>query len=229
MYPSSDQPSVMAERQTHLNGASHRHRHRPDLIFKIVVTGLAVLGFSVFVVLLVFTPKSLKIHVTHAFLAQFNLTTNNTLYYNLALKISIENPNKRIGLYYDNIQANDYYGTINSDGYYAYHKFGTVSVTPFYQGYKNTSVLSPVFHGHELLSLETSELSNFSSEKSHGVYSIDVDLNLTIRAMVGRWIKIGHFEPVIMCGLMVPLSSNGKSAASFSTTECELYTDHMFV
>ncbi|KAE8099242.1 hypothetical protein FH972_017239 [Carpinus fangiana] len=207
----------MEEKQTHLNGAHHRHRHRPSLISKIVVIVLAVIGPSVFVVLLILTPKSFKIHVTDAFLAQFNLTTNNyTLHYNLALNISIRNSNKRIGFYYDTIHANGYY-------YYPY-RFGAVSLTPFYQGHKNTSVLSPVFHGRQrLYFLESSELiPKFNNDTSDGVYRIAVELYLSFRTKGERWIKNGHFNPVINCDLKVPLSSNGKSAARFETTECEL-------
>ncbi|KAE8099245.1 hypothetical protein FH972_017242 [Carpinus fangiana] len=203
----------MEEKQTHLNGA----RHRPSLISKIVVTVLlGVVGPSVFVVLLILTPKSLKIQVEDAFLVQFNLTTDNyTLHYNLALDISIRNPNKRIGFYYDTIQAN---------GYYDYHKFGTVSLTPFYQGHKNTSVLSPVFNGSQQFSFpESSKLiPKFNTDTSHGVYTIAVELNLSFRTKGGRWIKKGHFNPLINCDLEVPLSSNGKSAARSNNNECKL-------
>jgi hypothetical protein len=174
--------------------------------------------------LLIFTPKSLKIHVTNAFLPQFNLTTNNTLHYNLALNISIRNPNKGIGLYYDAIQANGYYDTSDlAEGYnYFYYPFGTVSwITPFYQGHKNTSVLSPVFYGQKSDFLETSELiPKFNT--SDGVYTIGVELNLSFRTKGGHWIKKGPFNPVIYCYLKVPLSSNGISAARFNATKCKL-------
>ena len=203
----------MEEKQTHLNGA--RHRQRPGLISKIVVTVLAVVGPSVFVVLLILTPKRLEIDVTNAFLSEFNLTINNTLHYNLTLNISIKNPNKRIGLYYDTIQAKGY---VFDD-----YQFGTVSLPPFYQGHKNTSVLSPVFHGQLLSFPESSDLiPNFNNDTSDGVYDIAVELYLSFRTKGGRWIKNGHFKPVIWCSLKVPLSSNGKSAVGFTPTECSL-------
>jgi hypothetical protein len=216
----------MEEKQIHLNVAHNCHRHRPSLISKIVVTVLAVVGPSVFIVLLILTPKSLKIHVTDAFLVQFNLTTDNTLHYNLALHISIRNPNKGIGLYYDAIQAKGYYDTSDlAEGYNdIYYAFGTGSwITPFYQGHKNTSVLSPVFYGQKSDFLETRKLiSKFNNDTSDGVYTIGVELNLSFRTKGGRWIKKGHFNPVIYCYLKVPLSSNGKSAARFNATKCKL-------
>jgi hypothetical protein len=222
----------MEERQTHLNGA----RHRPSLISKIVVTVLlGVVGPSVFVVLLILTPKSLKIHVEDAFLAQFNLTTNNyTLHghYNLALKISIRNPNKGFGFYYDTIHAKGYYYyTIKAKGYYDkyYYPFGAVSLPGFYQGHKNTAFLSPVFHERQQFHYrESSELIDqlileFYNDTSDGVYRIAVELYLSFSTKGRRWIKKGNFNPVIYCDLKVPLSSNGKPAAgTFKPTECEL-------
>jgi len=69
--------------------------------------------------------------------------------------------------------------------------------------------------------LGTSEQSNFDSETTNGIYSIDLKINLKMRAKVG-WIKIGTFKPKIKCGLKVPLSSNGKSTGSFEATKCSL-------
>ncbi|KAF5473929.1 hypothetical protein F2P56_005876 [Juglans regia] len=231
----------MAESQTHLNGAYYgpsipprrKDYHRPgrgsggcgccgclfgclcncilSLIFKIVFAVIVMIGLAALVIWLILRPNNLKFHVTDAALTQFNLsTTNNMLQYNLALNVTVRNPNKRIGIYYDTIQANAYYED---------QRFDSESLTRFYQGHKNTTVLSPVFVGQQLVSLGTSELSKFNSEKSNGIYSIDLKLRLRIRVKVG-WIKFGHFKPKINCDLKVPLSSNGSSASSFETTKC---------
>lgn len=182
------------------------------LIFKIVFTILIIVGLAVLVVWLILRPNNLKFHVTDASLTEFNFNTTNTLQYNMALNLTVRNPNKRVGIYYDTIEANVYY-----EG----QRFRTVDLTPFYQGHKNTTVLSTAFNGTQVVLLGTSELSNFNTETSDGIYSIDLKLNLKIRAKVG-WIKIGKFKPKIKCGLKVPLSSNGKSASSFETTKCSL-------
>jgi|UniRef100_A0A2N9GIX2 hypothetical protein len=233
----------MADKQPHLNGAYygpsipppprksyHRHSHGRSsgcgcfgclfgclcecifsLIFKLVFTVLILVGIAAVIFWFLVRPNNLKFYVTDASLTQFNFTTNNNLQYNLDLNITVRNPNKRIGIYYDTIQASTYY-----EG----QRFDTVSLTPFYQGHKNTSLLSQVFDGQKLVLLGTSEVSNFNSEKSNGVYSIDVKLNLKIRVKVG-WIKIGHFKPKIDCGLKVPLSGS-SSGGSFETTKCGL-------
>ncbi|KAB1222555.1 Protein YLS9 [Morella rubra] len=237
----------MAEKQSHLNGAFYgpsippprRAYNRPSrgsggcgccgclfgclcdcifgLIFKLVFTVLIIIGLAALVVWLVLRPNNLKFNVTDASLTQFNLDSNNTLQYNLALNITVRNPNKRIGIYYDTIQANAYYED---------QRFNTVTLTPFYQGHKNTSVLTPAFDGQQLVLLGTSELSTFNSEKSNGIYSIDVKLNLRIRTKMGL-IKIGHFKPKINCDLKVPLSSSGTSTGSFETTKCVLRPNNL--
>ncbi|KAE8022932.1 hypothetical protein FH972_008691 [Carpinus fangiana] len=54
--------------------------------------------------------RKVKFRVTDASLTQFNFSiADNTHHYNLALNISVRNPNKRIGIYYDSIEANAYY------------------------------------------------------------------------------------------------------------------------
>ncbi|XP_041028954.1 NDR1/HIN1-like protein 10 [Juglans microcarpa x Juglans regia] len=185
-----------------------------SLVLQILFTVLVIVALAGFIFWLIFRPNEIKFRVTDASLTQFNFTANdNTLHYNLALNVSIRNPNKRIGIYYDRIEANAYFGG---------QRFDTETVTPFYQGHKNTTVISPVFKGQQLLTLGGSEVFNFDSEKADGVFGITVRLNLRIRPKLS-WIKIGHFKPKIKCGLKVPLTSNGKSpTGAFESTKCSL-------
>lgn len=91
----------------------------------------------------------------------------------------------------------------------------------FYQGHKNTSVLSPVFKGEKLLVLGANELSEFNAEKNAGVYNIDVKLYLRIKFKVGK-IKTWRFKPKVKCELKLPLSANGTSSGGFETTKCDI-------
>lgn len=69
--------------------------------------------------------------------------------------------------------------------------------------------------------LGTSELSAFDTEKTAGVYSIDVKLYLRVKFKVGK-IKTWRFKPKVECDLKVPLSSSGTSAGAFQTTKCDI-------
>ena len=223
----------MAEKQAHLNGAYYGpsippatrnyHRHGRGsgcgcgccllkFLFNIIVTAVVVIGLAVLIFWLIFRPNKIKLHVTYVSLTDFSLTTNNTLNYNLAVNMTVRNPNKRIGIYYDRIEARAYYEDL---------RFATQTLTPFYQGHKNTSFLNPVFKGEQFVMLGADETSKFNGESTSGIYSIDVKLYLRIRFKVGR-IRIGKFKPKISCDLKVPMNSaNGNLAGSVETTRCD--------
>ncbi|KAL5545746.1 hypothetical protein UlMin_005433 [Ulmus minor] len=225
----------MADKQSHLNGAYYgpsipppnqtkKNYYRPgrgadccccgclfSLILKLVVTAVVLIGLAVLAFWLIVRPNKVKFHVEDASLTQFNYTNNN-LHYNLALNLTIRNPNKRLGIYYDRIEAR---------GFYEDSRFDSVTLTPFYQGHKNTSVISAEFKGQNLVLLDGGEISDFNNEKSSGIYSINVKLYLRIRFKLGK-LKSGRFKPKIDCDLKVPLSSDGKSAATFQRTECDI-------
>ncbi|ONH96186.1 hypothetical protein PRUPE_7G112000 [Prunus persica] len=189
----------------------------------------SILAFILFIVAiiifwLIFQPQELKFTVTDASLTQFNLTntsitntTNNTLYYNLALNVSIRNPNKKVGVYYNRIQAIGNYGK---------KRFALVNTTstPFYQGHKNTTMVRFVLQGQQVVVLGGKELSRFNSETSARVYNIDVKLAQRIKARYGK-IKTAYFKPPkVDCQLKLPLSTiynNGTSVGpKFVSKEC---------
>lgn len=224
----------MAEKQPHLNGAyygpsvpppsqGYRRQGRSggcgcccllNFLLKLIGSVVLVVGLAVLIFWLIFRPiNRVKFHVTDASLTQFNFTTNNNmLNYNLALDVTIRNPNKKIGIYYDRIEVNALYED---------QRFSTVVLTPFYQGHKNTTVLSPVFKGEQLVLLGANELSVLNSEKSLGVFDIHVQLYLRIRFKLGK-VKTWRFKPKINCDLKVPFSSIGKSVGGFETTKCDI-------
>ncbi|GLT90095.1 hypothetical protein SLE2022_080470 [Rubroshorea leprosula] len=204
----------MAEKHSHLNGAYHRHGHGSgcgcccllSFLIKLIVTAVIILGLAALIFWLIFRPNIVKFHVTDASLTQFNLTSDNNLHYNLALNITVRNPNKKIGIYYDRIEANAYYED---------QRFATQQLTPFYQGHKNTSYLNPSFQGQKLVLLGADGVSEYNQEKNSGVYSIDVKLNLRVRFKLGK-LKTWRFKPKIECDLKVPLNGSAE------TTKCKI-------
>ncbi|CAL0332580.1 unnamed protein product [Lupinus luteus] len=97
--------------------------------------------------------NTFKFHVTEASLTQFNLTNNNTLYFNFQVNITTRNPNKNTIVYYRKITAIAWY----KDNVFAY-----VSLTPFDQGKKNTSFLQTVvFEGSSVIKLKPRQLAEY--------------------------------------------------------------------
>lgn len=133
------------------------------------------------------------------------------LQFNLAANISIRNPNKKIGIYYDRIEARAFYED---------QRFGYDALTPFYQGHKNTSVLNVVFKGQQAVTLQGEELTQFNQERTSGLYSIALELSLRIRFKLGK-VKTARFKPKVECDdLKIPL--NGSPVAGISNNKCEI-------
>ncbi|KAG8376821.1 hypothetical protein BUALT_Bualt09G0103700 [Buddleja alternifolia] len=181
-------------------------------ICQILCTLLVIVGIVVFICWLIFRPNTVKFHVSDASLTQFNLN-NNTLHYNLALNLTIRNPNKRIGIYYDAIEAR---------AFYQGQRFSTVELQRFYQGTKRTDNLTAEFRGQNLVLLGSNEMSHYNTDRSSGTYGIDVKLYLRIRLKFW-FVKSTRVKPKIDCNLKIPLSSNGttSSGSVYESKRCD--------
>ncbi|QCE05148.1 NDR1/HIN1-like protein 3 [Vigna unguiculata] len=184
-----------------------------SLICKILVTVLVIAAVLVFLFWLIVRPNVLKFHVTDASLTRFTYS-NNTLHYNLALNVSIRNPNKRVGVYYDQIEAVALYEDA---------RFASQTLGPFFQHTKNTTFISPLFNGQRVTPLTAEQGSQFEKDNDSGIFPIDVKLFMNVRFKF-LFFKSHTIRPNIRCGLHVPLKSrNGTSSpdAAFEATECD--------
>lgn len=121
------------------------------------------------------------------------------------LNITIRNLKKRFGDYYNRIQALSQYGK---------KKFSMVTLTnstPFYQGHKNTTIVNAVIQGQQVLLLKEKELQKYNTETNAGVYSIEVNLALRVKARYGT-IKTRYYKPheKVSCKLKLPLLTNNS-------------------
>jgi len=165
---------------------------------------------TIIVFWIIVSPSSVKFHVTDAILTEFNLTNNN-LYYNFKVNVTVRNPNNNIIVYYRRI---------NAIAWYKDNDFSRISLTPFDQGHKNTTFLGPIeFKGNAIIKLGRQQLNEYSDETRLGIYKdLAADFDIRIRAKYGSFYKSGRFKPpVVQCRrLRVPLasSSNGNSSSS---------------
>ncbi|CAH9068440.1 unnamed protein product [Cuscuta epithymum] len=182
-------------------------------IFQILCTLLVIIAVIAVIVWLIFRPNALRFYVDNASLTQFDYSASrNTLNYNLAVNMSIRNPNKRIGVYYDSIEVRALYDK---------QRFSVANIDPFFQETKNTSNIQSVFKGQNPLPLGDS--SEYSSQKKNGGFEIQLKLYLKVRLKF--WlIKSKKIKYSIDCDLnYVPLISNGTSAGDFERTRCHLH------
>ncbi|KAL7619044.1 NDR1/HIN1-like protein 3 [Lactuca sativa] len=184
-----------------------------NLICQILITVAIFLAVVGVIFWFIFRPNVPKFHVADATLTRFTLSpTNNTLYYNLAVNMTFRNPNRRLGIYYDKIEANAMYHG---------QRFSSAEVQGFYLGHKKENNVSVAFKGEQLVVLDSSDKSKYDSEKADDVYYIDLKLRLKIRFKV--WFaKTPKFTPKFECDLKVPLSSKGKVlSTNFERTKCD--------
>ncbi|KAH7512240.1 NDR1/HIN1-like protein 10 [Ziziphus jujuba] len=223
----------MADKQGNLNGAfygpsipppqqskpNYRHsRSRScgcclfSVLWKILLVLIVLLVIAGFIFWLVVRPTKIKLHVTEASLTQFNLTSN-TLHYNLALNATMRNPNRKLGVYNDRIEAKAFFEGARFDSK-VFTDLGLLKK-------KSSKDLSVAFEGQRLLALDADEINDFNEQKTAGVFDIDVKFYLRNRLRLGDFIG-GKFKPKIKCDLKVPLITNGVSSGTFQKTKCDV-------
>lgn len=227
----------MADKQPQLNGAyygpaippaeqpRYRHNHRGrscccclfGIFWKILIALIVLVGLAILIFWLVVQPRSFKFHVTEAKLTQFDYT-NDTLRYNMVLNFTARNPNKKLSIYYDKVEARAFYEDL---------RFDSVDVithmNSFRQYTKRTDPMSGVFSGQHVMVLDSDQVSQFNKDKSDGVYDIYVKLYFRIRFRLGDLIS-GKYKPKVKCELRIPLSANNATTTltRFEPTKCDV-------
>ncbi|TKY61930.1 YLS9 protein [Spatholobus suberectus] len=225
----------MADKQPHLNGGyygpaippaeqpRYRHHHGGSccyclfgIFWKILVALIVLVGLAILVFWLVVQPRSFKFYVTEADLTQFEYSTNNnTLQYNMVLNFTARNPNKKLSIYYDKVEALAFYEGARFANYDV-----ITHMNSFRQYKKSTSPMSAVFSGQQVLMLDNDQVSEFNKDKGAGVYDIYVKLYFRIRFRLGDVIS-SDYKPKVKCDLKVPLSKSG-TLTLFETTKCDV-------
>ncbi|KAK7345242.1 hypothetical protein VNO77_15836 [Canavalia gladiata] len=183
------------------------------ILWILLVCIIVFVCLVILVLYILITPRSFKFHVTDARLTQFNYAANSTLRYDLFLNITASNPNKKLKIYYDVVQANAFYEGV---------RFSTTDVnmpwTSYLQDKKGKNQVSANFSGLHVMALDRDE---FDEDNKEEVFPIDIKINFTIRFRLGN-LQSGYYYPKATCELMVPLSSSGKTIVAFDPTKCEI-------
>lgn len=180
-----------------------------------ILIGIAVcLGVVALILWFILRPNVVKFQVTEANLTRFDLKPqSNRLHYNLSLSFSVRNPNQRLGIHYDRLEARGYYGD---------QRFAAVDMKSFYQGRKSTKEIGTELNGESLVLLGSGGRKDLREDRKSGVYRIDVKLRFKIRFKFG-FLNSWAFKPKIKCHLKVPLGSSGsKGGFQFHPTKCHV-------
>ncbi|KAL5709200.1 hypothetical protein ACHQM5_019915 [Ranunculus cassubicifolius] len=183
-------------------------------ILNLICTILLLVIIAAVAIYVIYRPNYLKFHVVNASLTEFKLTNDsNNLVHNLKIDVAARNPNKKIGVYYDHIEAVVLYGG---------EEFDRVILDGFHQGSKNTTLIKPVFQGNGTVRLGGSDIKQFNKESNDGAFNIDLRMFLRVRFKVGI-LKTFTFKPKVKCDVKVPLTANGAAVDAFAVKKCEVH------
>lgn len=180
----------------------------------ILVSLLVTAGVLALILYFIFRPQMIAATVDSASLAQFALGTPASpalLQYNLTLAMTVRNPNKRVGLYYDNVEALALY-----DG----QRFGFAPLDPFFQGHQASTEVKPAFGGQQVLEGDVTQ-SNLRTQLSGGAVEVEVKLNAKLRVKVWAF-KVPGPRARISCPLSLPVPA-AANAPAFKPTECKVW------
>jgi hypothetical protein len=179
------------------------------LVWRFLVTLVILFGLVIVIFYLIVQPRVFKFYVTKAELTQFDYT-NNTLHYNMMLNFTAHNPNKKLSIYYDKVEARAFY-----EG----SRFANVDVithmNSFRQYKKSSDPMSGVFLGQKLLMLDNDQVTDFNKDKSVGIYDIHVKLYFRIRFKLGNSMS-RTYKPKVKCDLKVLLRFNNNATFTFT-------------
>ncbi|KAF8659998.1 hypothetical protein HU200_058082 [Digitaria exilis] len=177
----------------------------------ILISLLVTLGVLALILYFIFRPHMIAATVDSANLSTFALSTNSALAYNLTVGMTVRNPNTRVGLYYDNVEALALYKD---------QRFGYDPLDSFYQGTQASTKLNPEFHGSQPLQGDVTA-AEFRQEQTAGNFAINIDFNAKLRVKVWAF-KVHGPKAKITCKLSVP-APGATNASPFQPTDCKVW------
>ncbi|PSS04502.1 NDR1/HIN1-like protein [Actinidia chinensis var. chinensis] len=169
----------------------------------------------IFLVWLILHPSKPEFSLREANLYQLNLSGPHLLNSSIQLTLLSKNPNKKVGIYYDQLQV---YASYKGQQITVY-----TSLPPFYQGHEESNLLTASLVGAGL-PVASSFGYEVGRDQTAGKLVLSLKMNGRLRWKVGTWvsgryrfnincISVMDFGPTIPSG---PLSS--KQGSQCSTT-----------
>lgn len=169
-YPTYPQPYAAYP----VNQAPPPYRARRFL--SIIVALAVIAGIAILITWLALRPQRPKFHVENVTVSQLKVI-NNELNATMQFNMSARNPNKKMGIYYD---------LIGVGASYRHQKIGWNRLPGFYQGHKNTTVITFPLSAQSLF-LTTDLSSHLLGDRATGSVDMTVRLDAIVRFKVGSW------------------------------------------
>jgi len=186
---------------------------RMGRLLLVVGGGIIVLvGLAVLITWLALKPEKPKYYLEDGAVSQFKINHDGLVTAKLLFNITTRNPNKKVAIYYDKIDALLLYDD---------EEIAWASIPPFFQGHKNTTFLHSPLSGY-LVSLQSDTSRDLKLERSSGKVDLVFRLYARIRFKVGNW-KSGHYTLSVKCGHVVLDVADKGHTGSFQRMKCHVH------
>lgn len=169
----------------------HRFRFNKKLFLSFLISIFAL----IVIVWLTLHPSKPEFSLTAANINQLNLTASRLLYSSIQLTLLSKNPNKKIGIYYDEMHV---FGSYKGQQITVYSY-----IPPFYQGHEDTNLVSAALTGNGL-PVAPSFSYEVERDQTAGRFVLVVKAGGRLRWKVGTWVS-GKYRFNVNCVAMMPL------------------------
>lgn len=177
-------------------------RPSPFRIIVRVFIGVCVfIGVLALLIWLIYRPRTIQVAVATATLARFDLNTTSiftppVLSYNLTVMLSVSNPNRRVSVYYDQLQA---------AGLYQEERFGRAALPVSFQGTRRADAVPALLVGDTPMGFGDSGVAAFGEDRRAGVFPVDLWVEGTVRYKFGELMTTTANTLTIKCHLALKL------------------------
>lgn len=158
------------------------------------------IGVLALLIWLIYRPRTIQVAVATATLARFDLvdTTSTTpvLSYNLTAVLAVSNPNRRVSIYYDQLQA---------AGLYQEERFGRAALPVSFQGTRHADAVPALLVGNTSMQLGDSGVAAFNDSRRAGVFPVDLWVDGVVRYKFGQLMTTRASTLTVKCHLALKL------------------------
>ncbi|KAK4767653.1 hypothetical protein SAY86_015403 [Trapa natans] len=175
----------------------------------LIIILLILIGVAIGAIFLVFNPKLPQYSVDSLRITDLRLNLDLTLYARFDVKITANNPNEKIGIYYEKGGSVSvwFQGTSLCDG----------PLPKFYQGHRNVTRLGVTLTGQR--ESGSTIMSALQLQQQAGNIPLDLHVHAPVRIELGTW-KLRKIWILGECSLVVDsLSTN--SMISINASDCK--------
>ncbi|KAK1257088.1 hypothetical protein QJS04_geneDACA019230 [Acorus gramineus] len=177
---------------------------------------ILAIAATVGILFLIFRPKIPKYSVDRLSIANFTVDTNSTVNAQFDVTVTTRNPNKRIGIYYED---GSHLSVLYDDTVLVKGAFPS-----FYQGHHNTTVVDVIMTGQTQMG--SSLITSLQAQQQTGTIPLVFKGDVPVRVKFGA-LKLWKIRFRVTCDLVVnSLTANNK--ISIRSSKCRFRLKKLF-